>query len=330
MLFWVFFIGLVLSVLLIWKGSALLTDSLVPVAHQLGTSYIAVTTLLVSVLMGTPELFSSIYSLLLDHPDIGLGVFIGSVMTNIGLATGISAALHPLKVEKDIVIRDGFFLISVVAMVMVFGSDLQYTRSEGIVLILMFIPYILNVWYFEGARPTRERKDKVESIKKNLQIIGNNILEMPPSLLTFVLGGLLLLGGSYLFSFSMVEIGRLLSLPDLLVGVIFGGLGTGIPNIAAAIQATRSGYKDAAITETFGSNTFTLMVTLGIFIIIQPFAISNKVFYFDLLWMIAIHILLISFIIKGYRYKEESLTRVEGSLLFLLYVVLLFINVVFF
>jgi len=39
---------LILAILLIWKGSDWITDSLVPVANKLGTHYIAITTLLVS------------------------------------------------------------------------------------------------------------------------------------------------------------------------------------------------------------------------------------------------------------------------------------------
>ncbi|MBU0460869.1 MAG: sodium:calcium antiporter [Nanoarchaeota archaeon] len=330
------FIGLVLlllglAILLIWKGSDWITDSLVPVANKLGTSYIAITTLLVSFILSIPELFTVLYSGLAGHFNIGLGVIIGSVMINIGLTTGLSATLKPLTVEKPVAIRDGIFLIIAAAIVLMFGMDLNYSRSEGFVLLLLFIPYALNVWSFEKWRPHKEQKEKVENIKKSLSVIGHSsFLKFKPSLLTFFLGAAILVSGSFLFSFSLVNLSGALPLPEILVGLIFGAIGTGIPNITAAIQGTRKGYKDAAITETFGSNMFTLLVTLGIITVLQPFFIAGKLLYFDLTWMIIIHVLMLAFIFKGYHYREESLTRYEGVALVLLYLAIIIMNVIMF
>ena len=60
---------LVVAVFLIWKSSDWMTDSMVPVAKKLGTSYIAVTSLIISLILSMPEIFSSVYSLLLGHMD---------------------------------------------------------------------------------------------------------------------------------------------------------------------------------------------------------------------------------------------------------------------
>src|SRR3989344_4719398 len=108
---------LLVALFLIWKGSDWLTDSLVPVADKLGTSYIAITTILVSFMLSLPEIFTSIYSYFLGHLEIGLGVIIGSVMMNIGLGTGLSAILKPLAVDASVVIRDGVFMVVVAAIV---------------------------------------------------------------------------------------------------------------------------------------------------------------------------------------------------------------------
>lgn len=323
---------LLVSIVIIGKGADLLTDSLIPVAHQLGTSYIAVTTLLASFMMSTPELLSSVYSYFSGHPSIGVGVLMGSVMINIGITVGLSASIKPLRVEKDVVIRDGIFLIVVAIIVMILGSDLHYQRTEGAVLLLLFIPYSLNVWFFEKSRSHATRQEKVDNIKQTLDLFGEqfNFLQLKPSLLTFILGAAVLIGGSYIFSYSLVELGKVLSLPDFIIGFVFGAIGTGTPNIAAALQGTLKGYKDVAITETFGSNIFTLLVTLGTFIIITPLTITAKIFYFDMTWMIMIHIIMLAFIIKGYRYKEESLTRYEGAILIAFYIILVILNVILF
>jgi len=319
----------IVSIFLIWKGSDWLTDSLIPVAHKLGTSYIAVTTLLASFMISIPEIFSSIYSLLLGHYNIGLGVIVGSVMMNIGICVGLSAAIKPLYLDKDVLVRDGAYLVIVAIIVMVLGSDLTYQQSDGVVLLLLFIPYALNVWYFEQSR--ENKREKVEQIKATLDLFGNQtFLNLKPSLLTFFLGALLLVFGSYMFSSALINLTEMLNMPEILVGFLFGAIGTGIPNIAAAVQGTLKGYKDVAITETFGSNIFTLLITLGIYLLFKPIDISAKIFYFDLTWMIFIHIMMLAFILKGYKYKEASLTRLEGIILMLFYFSLVFVNVFFF
>lgn len=330
MILWILL--LVFSVLIIWKGSDWLTDSLIPVANHLGTSYIAVTTLLASFMMSSPELIISIYTYALGHQTLGIGVLIGSVIINIGLTVGISAWIKPLKVEKGIVIRDGLYLITVATVVMVMGSDLSYTRSEGLTLLLLFIPYALNVWFFEKARSHDSRKDKVEMLKKTLDLFGDQVpfLKFKPGLLTFTAGAAMLFLGSYFIAESLINISKHLSISELIIGIVIGAAGTGTPNIAAAIQGTLKGYDDAAITETFGSNIFTLLVILGLLIALSPFTISSKIFYFDMTWMIFIHILMLAFIFKGYSFKEHSLTRLEGFILVVFYIALISVNVLWF
>ncbi|MBU0460081.1 MAG: hypothetical protein KJ771_04700, partial [Nanoarchaeota archaeon] len=199
----------------------------------------------------------------------------------------------------------------------------------GIILLLLFVPYALNVWAFEKWRPHKHRRDKVVMIKKKLNLIGHlPIFKFKPSLLTFFIGAALLIVGSYLFSLSLINLAESLKFPDLIVGLVIGALGTGIPNIAAAVQGTIKGYEDAAITETIGSNVYTLLITLGILVVLSPFVIPGKIFYFDLTWMIIINILMVAFIFKGYKCREKSITRFEGAILLLFYLVLLVINIV--
>jgi cation:H+ antiporter len=320
---------LAVAIFLIWKSSDWMTDSLVPVAKKLGTSYIAITTLIVSLILSMPEIFSSVYALLLGHIEIGIGVVIGSVMCNIGLIVGLSAVVSPLSVDKKVVIRDGIFLIIVAIIVGLFGSDLKYQRTEGIILLLLFIPYAINVWFFEKWQPST--KKHVHKLAKNLSLIGHwKRFKIKPSMLTFFISAAVLLFGSYLFSVALIQLNDILQMPEILVGLIFGAIGTAMPNIAAALSGTIKGYKDAAITETFGSNIVTLLITLGIIVVMAPFAISGRVFYFDLTWMVIMNILLVAFIARGYYYKQSSITRFEGVVLLLFYLALLVIQVIYF
>src|SRR3989338_7269098 len=92
------------GIIFIAKGSDWMTDSLIPVAEKLGTTYIAVASILVSIMLSIPEIFVAIYAFLMGHVGISLGVIIGSIICNIGLMAGLSAMIKPLSVDGRVVI----------------------------------------------------------------------------------------------------------------------------------------------------------------------------------------------------------------------------------
>jgi cation:H+ antiporter len=186
-----------------------MTDSLIPVAEKLGTSYIAVASILVSVMLSIPEVFVAIYAFFMGHAGISLGVIIGSIICNIGLMTGLSAMIKPLSVDGRVVIRDGVYALIVSIIVFLFGLDLNFDRGEGFVLILLFVPYVLNVWFFEKWTTQKARKEELREIKEELNVIGLAGFELKPGVLVFIIGSASLLFGSYLFSDALIDIAKL-------------------------------------------------------------------------------------------------------------------------
>src|SRR3989338_1998058 len=162
------FVGLIILA----KGCDWMTNSLIPVAEKLGTSYISVASILVSVMLSIPEIFVAVYAFFLGHEGISLGVIIGSILCNIGLMTGLSAMIKPLSVDKQVIMRDGIFAFIVSIIVFIFGLDLSYDRKEGVTLMLLFIPYVLNVWFFEKWSSTKSKEVELKQIEGELHAIG--------------------------------------------------------------------------------------------------------------------------------------------------------------
>jgi cation:H+ antiporter len=320
-------IFLVLGIIFITKGSAWMTDSMVPVADKLGTSYIAIASILVSVMLSIPEIFVSLYAFFMGHPGISLGVIIGSIICNIALMTGLSAIIKPLSVDKQVVIRDGVFALIISFIVFIFGYDLHFSRGEGLTLILLFIPYILNVWFFEKWTSKKARKEELREIKKELDVIGLPGLDVKPGLFLFSIGSVLLLVGSYLFSSTLIDLAKISGLSDILIGLTIGAIGPSIPNIASAVQGTVKNYTKIAITETFGSDIFTLLVTLGLLATLSPFSIDSRWLFYDIPMMILMTLIMMAFILKGHIRNESAILQKEGMLLVLLYIVFLIINI---
>lgn len=323
---------LVVGVVILTKGSAWMTDSLAPVAEKLGTSYIAIASIIVSIMLSIPEVFVSLYAFMLGHEGISLGVIIGSIICNIGLMTGLSATIKPLSVDRRVVIRDGVFAFIIALVVLIFGWDLHYSRTEGLVLLLLFIPYVLNVWFFERWRPMEEKREDIKEIQEELKVIGLSGLEtkhgiFKPGIFLFIIGSLMLLLGSYLFSGYLVNIARLTGLSDVLIGLTIGAIGPSIPNIASAIQGTIKNYTKIAITETFGADIFTLLVTLGLLAVVMPFSIDQKWLLFDIPMMIFMTALMMFFIFRGPKKDGMTISRPEGAAIVVIYIIFLLLNV---
>ena len=109
---------------------------------------------------------------------------------------------------------------------------------------------------------------------------------------------------------------------ELIVGVTIGALGPSLPNIMAAYSATKKGMGDIAVSETLGSNIFTLLVTLGISAMVSPLQITPQWLRFDIPAL-----LIMSFLLFLFLLTRREISRMEGSILLGGYVAILIMQV---
>ncbi len=263
---------------LILKGSEWVTDAAVPLASFLNTTYIAVGLVLVSVLLSLPELIVAISAASLGHSDFSVGAIVGSITVNLGLIIGIAAIIRPLKIPRHVITRDAvFMLVSTIVVTLTVMEGLQVTQRDGIVFLLLFVPYLVNLYEQEKVLAKKERKKESEMIAKTLQFvgkIGGAEIVIHDSRVIFLVGVAMLVAGAELFTSSAIGLAAAFGIPYLLVGLTLGALGPSIANLAAAVQAVRRGYDELAVSETIGANIFTLLITLGAVAVFQPFTID--------------------------------------------------------
>lgn len=311
-----------LSIVLIGKGSDWLTDSLIPVARRLGVSGVSVGLILVSVAVSLPEVMVAIYTTLKGYPGITFGVILGSIFVNIGLMTGLSALFRPLHVTRNLILRDGIFSLIVPILVFAVGSSGQITRIEGFAFTLLFIPYVINVFLIEKQKSPEEKGEEVKQVEEELGLLGFDFPKIKPGIFSFILGTAILLLGAQIFSNQIILIVESFKINELIIGFTLGAIGPSIPNIAAAYKATKKGLGAVAVSETLGSNIFTLLVTLGIAAMLSPINLQPQWLKFDLPALFVISVMLFTFIITKYR-----ISRLEGGILLGAYIAVLFIQI---
>lgn len=309
---------IILSVIIIGKGSDWFTDALIPIARKLGTTTVSVGLILVSVAVSLPEVLVAVTGVFQGHAQLSFGVALGSIACNIGLMIGLSALVKPLKVTNVILLRDGIFSIIVPILVFAVAAGGQLTRIEGFAFFLLFIPYVINV-FLQERKDSKGRKELLKEIESELDLLGFSFGKIRSPWLAFVFGLILLLIGANIFTHQLIDLARQFSLDDRLIGMTIGAIGPSIPNITAAYQATKKGMTDVAVSETLGSNVFTLLVTLGILAFLSPIAISQKSLLFDIPAVIAMSFLLFVFMFSGRVIsKKEGIMLIAGYVLFLI------------
>lgn len=314
---------LVVGIFIIGKGSDWLTDSLVPIAKKLGVSGVSVGLILVSAAVSLPEILVAVGAMLRGAPVISLGVVLGSIVCNIGLMSGLSALVKPLHVTMNMLLRDGIFSIVVPILIFAVSNGGEITRLEGLALFLLFIPYIINVFLLEKGRSPAEKTRDIEDVEMELRLIGFDAGKLKSPWMSFGIGLVLLLIGTYLFTGQLLSLASDLAIPELILGLTIGALGPSIPNIAAAYKATKRGLTEVAVSETLGSNIFTLLVTLGLLAILSPIKITEQWLILDLPAMIIMSILLFAFCVT-----DRMISKKEGGILLGGYILLLLVQII--
>ena len=318
-------LSIILSIVLISKGSDWLTDSLVPIARKLKTSNISVGLILVSVVVSLPEILVAGSAAFAGYTSISLGVAFGSIICNIGLMTGLSAMIRPLHVTRNMILRDGIISIVIPILVFAISQDGQITRFEGFAMFLLFIPYLTNVFLQEKTIGKRGQIEDKREVTKELDLIDFGFGKLEAGWLSFVAGLILLLFGTNFFAGQLISLTTIFSLNPLFVGLTLGAIVPSIPNIVASFKATTKGLTEVAVSETIGSNVFTLLVTVGIISMISPSVLESQWLTFDIPIMLVMSLLLVFFMMTG-----RSISKLEGAILLGSYLVSLYLQVILF
>jgi cation:H+ antiporter len=260
------------------------------------------------------------------YNGIGIGVILGSIIVNIGLIIGISAIIHPLRVPRHVITRDAVFMvIATIVVTLLALGDMQVSRRDGVILLLLYIPYLVNIYEQEKELAIAERRKESDRIARTLQFIGKlggaEIVVHNP-IWIFIGGIIMLLIGSELFTNTLISFASTFAIPELLIGLTLGALGPSIPNLAAALQAIKRDYDELAISETIGSNIFTLLVTLGVVSIVNPLTMDSSTAMTTTPALLLVTLVFFGFVLTG------KISRRAGLLLFSLYILTIIAEIV--
>ncbi len=238
--------GLVLLV----GGGELLVRGAAAVARAVGISPLVVGLLVVSAATSAPELAVTIDAVARGEPNLAVGNVVGSNIVNVLLILGLSAALAPLVVKRQLVRFDLPVMVGVSALFLVLSLDGSLRWWDGLILLACLVVHsVLTV-----RLGRREPIDAAEGAS----------LSTPVAALLVVLGVGVLVAGANLLVAGAVNIATTVGVSSLVVGLTVVAVGTSLPELATSLIALLRGERDMAVGNIVGSSIFNIAMVLGL------------------------------------------------------------------
>ena len=304
------YILLIIGFGLLVKGADWFVDGSSNVAQLLRVPPILIGLTIVALGTSAPEATVSIIAAVQGTADVAVGNVVGSNIFNITLVIGLAAAIYPLRVQNEMIVKQIPFALLAAVALFALGSDVLLqgsgadilSRGDGIVFFLflaIFMYYIIEV----GLKSRKETKAARDS----------NVKWGKSTFITLLGLAAIILGGQFVVT-NATEIALSWGMSEALVGLTIVAVGTSLPELVTSISAALKNESEIALGNVVGSCIFNILFVLGAASLITPLSI-NPVIFTDIWIMIVLTILLLIFSRTSFR-----IGRREGIILALIYV----------
>ena len=305
-------------------GGELLVRGAVRVAERAGMSELLIGLTIVGFGTSAPELVASVEAARAGSPGIAWGNIVGSNLANSLLILGAASLILPVVVPRGPLWRDGGLALVVTIILWAVAATTGTTVALGIGFVILLLGYMGYAYWAERTQPAGASAlhEKAESLEisdthlHDLQPLWRSIIVLLSGIVLIVLGGRWLVDGA-------VDLARLIGMSEAVIGLTVIAIGTSLPELVTSVIAAYKGASAVALGNVLGSNIFNLLLIGGVTAIIAPGTIPGEIANFGLPVLIAASVLLLLFAATGRR-----ITRLEGGILLVTYLVLLVYNII--
>jgi cation:H+ antiporter len=264
---------LVVSILLLWKGSDWMVDSAAKVGRRLGMSEVTVGLTIMAFGTSAPEFAVTFSAALSGKTDISVGNVVGSNIFNLGIILGVCGLLTPLRTNREVVYRDGTILLVTTLLLFWFLSDHKLDRWEGAVLFGGLLSYLLLLLVWRKKWGDYQPADAIDP---NRSMIAKIPAQATAGDIMMLIGGIVavVVGGHVLVT-SASTLAHNFGVSDWVIAVTIVAAGTSAPEMATSITAAVKGFHGMSVGNLVGSDLFNLLGVLGAAGIMRELPVSS-------------------------------------------------------
>lgn len=300
---------------LIVKGGDLFVAAAIRLAEFLRMPRVVIGSTLVSLTTSAPELVVSVMSGIKGESGLAVGNAVGSVICNIGLILGITAAIKHVDVHPRTLRTPLFAMFGAGVLLFALTMGLRLSRWQGIVLLAAGTGYF--VWNFWEHWRDRKPQDVAEAkaIESGVTATRFAWLETPAGSSTqFLVGAAIVLLGSRLLVDGAVNLAGRLGVPSIIVGLTVVAFGTSLPELITAIASSRKSVSDLAVGNVLGANIANLTLVVGVAAVVHEVTLDRLTQLFNFPAMLVMMSLLLWMLLT-----DRRVTRREGVVLVVVY-----------
>lgn len=305
--------------MLLVVGGETLVRGAIALAARLGIPPIVIGLTVVAFGTSAPELALNVVAAVNGNTELSFGNIVGSNIANIGLILGLSALIKPMHVKATLVTREIplmlFATLAFIALAYVspaaFEGQPGLARLDGVILLVLFaltFLFILRLSRSEGVA------DGLVSEDEQAQMASARRTPLGLSILLFLFGLGLLMGGGKLAETGAVEIATALGMSNELIGLTVVAVATSLPELATSLMAARKGHVDIAVGNVVGSNLFNILLVMGVTSSVAPVPLPQLAMS-SLIVMALLSVLIWPMSVTAGR----MISRIEGGVLLALY-----------
>ncbi len=261
--------------LLGWAGDRLVAGA-AAAAKRFQVSEIFIGIIIVGFGTSLPEVVATATAALAGNEQLALGNIIGSNIANIGL---ILAATLILTTRTDTLPHSRFDYLLMAGTLTVFTLALTLYGALTPLVGAVFLASLVGYGWLSLRQGQKAGTAGQEADTEDYAHIA------PPKMVFFIVAGLvgLILGANLLID-GATTLAVLLGVPEKVIGITLVAVGTSLPELAAAIAATRRGRLGIIVGNILGSNVFNVLAAAGVTSVIAT--INGATFMEDLLVML--------------------------------------------
>ena len=248
---------------IVW-GTETFAEHLASAAARLGVTSFALALLLAGA--EPEELATAVAATLRDSPGIAFGDVIGANAAICLVALGVGAVVAPLPFGPR-VRRYAVFGLPVGAVAVASMWDGRVGRTEGAILVGLYIAYVAAIWIAERRPPALGETAELEEAHGPSRRVGRELLLVLAGLAAMVAGASLLVEGVRGLAQADDTQARL--------SLTVVGFATAFELVVLAWSATRRGISDAVVAAVVGSFAYNATMTLGAAALVRPLRIAD-------------------------------------------------------
>ena len=301
---------------LLLVGANYLTEGSSAVAKRFGISEFVIGLTIVAIGTSAPEFVVSLISTIDGKTDIAIGNILGSNIFNALMILGVTALIHPMRIENSTLTRDiPFGLLAAVVLaisgldVWLNGSDGIISRSEGLLMLCFWIVFMVYSFMTAKRDESPEETQPVEkedSKKKSIWIE-----------LIMIVGGLagLIYGGDLFLEYAVI-FARDMGMSEAVIAVTLMAGGTSMPELITCVIAAVKKRGQLALGNVIGSNISNVFLILGTCASVAPLQLGD-ILPIDLIILTAASLIIA---VTAFTFRRNELDRTEGVLFILMYI----------